>query len=80
MSMTEAELIGSLIIGLAAIIGLYVTVTNPLLKVNQQLTELNVNQKNILEKGRERDERLDIHGVKLDDHEIRITRVEEKVK
>lgn len=78
--MNETEIIGVVITALTVIVGLYVTVTNPILKVNQQLTELNVNQKHILSRNEEQEHKLSTHTLQLEDHEKRITVVEQKVK
>lgn len=67
--MSEAEIIGLVVIGLTAIVGLFGTITVPIIKLNNNITTLNDRIDHMRENDDVRDQRIRLHGEKLDEHE-----------
>jgi len=68
----EANAVYTVVIGLGALIG----VMTPIIKLNNSITKLTTLIEYITKDNIKQDERLDSHSKKLDNHEIRITKLE----
>lgn len=68
----EAQAIYTVVIGVG---GLMVVVT-PIIKLNSSITKLTTLLEMIREDNKKQDGRLDSHSKKIDNHEIRITKLE----
>lgn len=88
--MSEATMIGSLVIGAGALI----TILVPILKVSAKITHIQSSVDHMIENDKRRDERINNHGREIDmvvrqvdkngvtiaNHETRISKLEEKLK
>ena len=80
----EAEAVGTVVLALSAILGLFVIVAKPMLNLDRTITELEATLRHMQEVMAERGRRIDETEARLDraedrivDHEYRIKRVEE---
>ena len=85
--MSEAEVIGAVLMALASIIGAFTLVASPILKLNRTMTDLEATLRCMRDRNVERDAILKDHGSRLDrmedtvaEHEYRIDRMEEDGK
>ena len=84
MRMSEAEVVGTVLMALASIIGAFMLVASPLLKLNRTMTELETTLRCMRDRNVERDAVLKDHGARIDkvedtvaEHEYRLDRIEE---
>lgn len=63
--MSQAEVIGTLVIGLSALVA-FIT---PIIKLNSNITRLTTMLENMCETDKTRDKRLNAHAGQLDEHE-----------
>lgn len=80
----EAEAVGTVVLALSAILGLFVVIAKPMLNLDRTITELEATLRHMQEVMAERGRRIDETEARLDraedrivDHEYRIKRVEE---
>ena len=80
----EAEAVGTVVLALSAILGLFVIVAKPLLNLDRTITELEATLRHMQEVMAERGRRIDETEARLDraedrivDHDYRIKRLEE---
>lgn len=81
----EAEAVGTVVLALSAILGLFVIVAKPMLNLDRTITELEATLRHMQEVMAERGRRIDETEARLDraedrivDHKYRIKRVEER--
>ncbi len=74
--MSEAEIMWTVILGIGALI----TITTPLIRLNGNITKLNIKLDNINSHDAVRDKRLDAHAKQLDEHEKIIAEHEIRLK
>lgn len=85
--MEQTQLLGSLVLGLGALIGLFITVGKPINNLTNTLTRFEGQLNSLLndleehkDKTKESNNRiynrLDVHDNKFNDHEIRLTKLE----
>lgn len=77
--MSEQEFIGWLVIGGGAIIGLFFTVTKPVLSLKEQLVTLNLKYSHMVEKDTIRDKRIEKHGIEIDKLDDRLHEAEHEL-
>ena len=85
--MDQATLVGSIVVGLTAVIGLFFTVGKPIIELNKTLTSIQSKIDMIVANLGKTDSRVTQHGKeidnldrKVDNHEYRIATLEEHNK
>lgn len=85
--MDEATIIGFVVVGLTAVIGLFFTVGKPIIELNKTLTSIQSKIDAVVANLNKTDDRVTKHGKEIEDvqrqvdrHEIRISNLEEQNK
>ena len=78
--MNEVELIGMFFMAVVPCVASVIALIKPILKFTEAMTKFNDNVDVLFKNDSEQKHRLDVHGDRLDDHEVRITKTEAELE